>query len=84
MGELRSQWEMVVQPRDRRPKAAVATSWLDDGGKMTWHQDPQGRDAGRTMESHQTWFHTVGSGAMDPEETSPVLRDHRVTAFNQP
>lgn len=27
------------------------------------------------------WDHTVGFGAMDPEDTLPVLRDHSVTAL---
>lgn len=60
--------EAVMQPRDWQPQVAVATPWLETQREDKWHQDPGGRDAGRTWEPPRAF------GATDPEETLPVLR----------
>lgn len=46
---------------------------------MKWDQGPWGRDAGRILEPHQLC--PVGFGAMDSEETLPLLDAVRGTGW---
>lgn len=54
MEDLKSQWEMVVPPRDWQPQATVAMPWLEGQREDEVVQDPLDRDAGRILEAHQT------------------------------
>lgn len=54
MKDPKSQWEIVVQPRDWQPRATVATPWLQGQREDEVVQDPLDREAGRILEAHQT------------------------------
>lgn len=54
MEDLKSQWEMVVQPRDWQPQATLATLQLEGPREDEVVQDPLDRDAGRILEAHHT------------------------------